>query len=236
MVLVFVSRRTLDAEVALDITAETFAQAFRGRRGFRGSTEPEERAWLLTIARRQIGRYLRRGVVERRALERLGATVPVVHEDDLSAIEDAAQLAELRAALGSELDRLRSDQREALRLRVIEERPYAERAVRRDPALCAGDRDHPPRRPAHAPVDDASRSHGCLGLDAARGQRSRPDRRGSASAPARGSRRRVTDPGRRRQHTALGSRRLAGGARRPRRPAQPARERRRSAPRSGADA
>ncbi len=126
MVLVFVSRRTLDAEVALDITAETFAQAFRGRRGFRGSTEPEERAWLLTIARRQIGRYLRRGVVERRALERLGATVPKLHEDDLQAIEEAADLAELRAALGAELSRLGSDQREALRLRVIEELPYHE--------------------------------------------------------------------------------------------------------------
>jgi DNA-directed RNA polymerase specialized sigma24 family protein len=45
-VLVFIARRTLDAELALDLTAETFAQAFRGRRAFRGSTEMEERAWL----------------------------------------------------------------------------------------------------------------------------------------------------------------------------------------------
>ncbi len=126
MVLAFVARRTLDAEVALDITAETFAQAFRGRRSFRGSSEAEQRAWLVTIARRQIGRYLRRGVVERRALERLGVMVPVAYEDDLRAIEDAAQLAELRAALSSELERLRRDQREALRLRVIEEHSYAE--------------------------------------------------------------------------------------------------------------
>jgi RNA polymerase sigma-70 factor, ECF subfamily len=44
-VLVFIARRTLDAELALDLTAETFAQAFRGRRSFRGSTEMEERAW-----------------------------------------------------------------------------------------------------------------------------------------------------------------------------------------------
>ena len=124
MILAFVARRTLDAEVALDITAETFAQAFRGRRSFRGSTAPEQRAWLLTIARRQIGRYLRRGVVERRAIERLGVTIPVAHEDDLRAIEDAAQLADLRATLTTELDRLRSDQREALWLRVIEERSY----------------------------------------------------------------------------------------------------------------
>jgi len=126
MVLAFVARRTLDAEVALDITAETFAQAFGGRRSFRGDSEAQQRAWLVTIARRQIGRYLRRGVVERRALERLGVMVPVAYEDDLRAIEEAAQLAELRAALSSELERLRRDQREALRLRVIEEHSYRE--------------------------------------------------------------------------------------------------------------
>ncbi len=126
MVLVFVARRTLDGEVSLDITAETFAQAFRGRRSFRGDSEPEQRAWLLTIARRQVARYMRRGVVERRALQRLGAMVPVAHEDDLRAIEEAAELSDLRAMLRGELDRLASDQRDALRLRVIEERPYHE--------------------------------------------------------------------------------------------------------------
>ena len=126
MVLVFVARRTLDGQVALDITAETFAQAFRGRRSFRGTTEAEQRAWLLTIARRQIGRYLRRGVVEKRALQRLGADVPVAHEDDLRAVEEAAELAQLRSAVCTELARLSGDQREALRLRVVEERPYDE--------------------------------------------------------------------------------------------------------------
>jgi len=77
MVLIFVARRTFDGEVALDITAETFAQAFRGRRSFRGRSDAEQRAWLLTIADRQVARYLRRGMVERRALARLGAIVPV---------------------------------------------------------------------------------------------------------------------------------------------------------------
>lgn len=126
MVLVVVMRRTLDAEVALDITAETFAQAFCARRSFRGTTEAELRAWVLTIAHRQVARYARRRHVERRALQRLGASVPTVHEDDLRAIEDAAELAELRDTVRAELDRLGSDQREAVRLRVIEERPYPE--------------------------------------------------------------------------------------------------------------
>jgi RNA polymerase sigma-70 factor (ECF subfamily) len=126
MVLIFVARRTFDGEIALDITAETFAQAFRGRRSFRGRSDAEQRAWLLTIADRQVARYFRRGMVERRALARLGAIVPVAHDDDLRAIEDAAELGELRVLLRAQLERLSADQREALRLRVIDERPYDE--------------------------------------------------------------------------------------------------------------
>ncbi|HEY6760195.1 MAG TPA: sigma-70 family RNA polymerase sigma factor [Baekduia sp.] len=125
-VLVFIARRTLDPELALDLTAETFAQAFRGRHGFRGTTPMEERAWLFTIARRQIALYHRRGRVERDALQLLGAQVPEAHEDDLREIEDAAGLQDLRSALGAELARLNADQRAALQLRVVEERPYPE--------------------------------------------------------------------------------------------------------------
>lgn len=125
-VLVFIARRTMDPELALDLTAETFAQAFRGRRGFRGTTAMEERAWLFTIARRQISLYHRRGRVERAALEVLGAQVPIAHEDDLREIEDAAGLSDLRATIGEELGRLNADQRAALQLRVVEEKPYPE--------------------------------------------------------------------------------------------------------------
>jgi RNA polymerase sigma factor (sigma-70 family) len=125
-VLVFIARRTLDPELALDLTAETFAQAFRGRRSFRGSSVAEERAWLFTIARRQISRYHRRGTVECRALQVLGASVPQATDDDLREIEEAADLDALREILGDELQRLSQDQREALRLRVVEERPYPE--------------------------------------------------------------------------------------------------------------
>lgn len=44
-------RALLALEVARDLTAETFAQAFRGRRRFRGTTEAEAPAWLYTIGR-----------------------------------------------------------------------------------------------------------------------------------------------------------------------------------------
>ncbi len=125
-VLVFFTRRTFDPEIALDLTAETFAQAYVGWRRLRGNSREERQAWLYTIARRQLSRYLRRGRVEREALVRLGIQVPMAHEDDLRSIERRAELAELRGALGDELGRLSVEQRRALDLRVVQERPYEE--------------------------------------------------------------------------------------------------------------
>src|ERR671919_2136554 len=68
--LAFFMRRTFDLEAARDLTAETFAQAFRHRRRFRGSTEAEAGAWLYGIARNQLSHYARAGQVERKALTR----------------------------------------------------------------------------------------------------------------------------------------------------------------------
>ena len=127
--LVFLARRTLDAAIAADLAAETFALAFRSWPRLLGRSEEEVRGWLFTVARRQVSRYLRRGRVERRAVQRLGIRVPSLHEDDLAAIDERAGLSELRAALGVELARLSLEQRDALRLRVVEERSYAEVAT-----------------------------------------------------------------------------------------------------------
>jgi RNA polymerase sigma factor (sigma-70 family) len=126
LVLRFCARRVLDPETAVDLCAETFAQAFRSRRGFRGSTEVEARAWLLTIARRQVARYLRRGALDRRARDAVGLQTPRLQDGDAEEIEQRAGLAPLRQALAEELSRLGGDQREALRLRVVEDLPYPE--------------------------------------------------------------------------------------------------------------
>ena len=122
----FLVRRTMDAEVAVDLTAETFAVALRSWRKLGPLGREQRRAWLFTVARRLYGRYVRRGRIERRAVERLTITVPSVHRDDLALIEERCGLGELRAALGMELGRLSDEQRDALRLRVVEERPYSE--------------------------------------------------------------------------------------------------------------
>jgi RNA polymerase sigma factor (sigma-70 family) len=128
-VLIFLTRRTWDGETALELTAETFAVALRSWRKLATLAAEQQRAWLFTVARRLLARYLRRARVERRALQRLGLQVPHVDHDELLAIERRAGLPELRATLARELDRLSAAQREALQLRVVEERSYREIAL-----------------------------------------------------------------------------------------------------------
>jgi RNA polymerase sigma-70 factor (ECF subfamily) len=84
--LAFFARRTFDVEVARDLTTETFAQAYEHRRRFRGSTDAEAAGWLYGIARHRLSRYARNGVVERKAVERLGIQLPAVSEDDYERI------------------------------------------------------------------------------------------------------------------------------------------------------
>jgi RNA polymerase sigma factor (sigma-70 family) len=125
-VLLFVTRRTWDGEVALELTAETFALALRSWRTLATLAPEQQRAWLFTVARRQLSRYVRRAKVERRAVQRLGMQIPRLDDDDLQLIERRAGLSRLRGPLERELGRLSGAQREALRLRVVDERSYEE--------------------------------------------------------------------------------------------------------------
>jgi RNA polymerase sigma factor (sigma-70 family) len=127
--LVFLLRRTFDVEVARDLTAETFAQAFEHRRRFRGQTDAEAEAWLYGIARHQLGRYARNGVIQRRAVERLGVAVPAVSDADHQRVVELAGLADLRKTVADAFSTLPVEQREALRLRVIDEHEYRDVAA-----------------------------------------------------------------------------------------------------------
>jgi RNA polymerase sigma-70 factor (ECF subfamily) len=51
--------------------------------------------------------------------------VPTLTEEDHARIEELASLGELRVTVADALEGLDGDQREALRLRVVEERPYS---------------------------------------------------------------------------------------------------------------
>jgi RNA polymerase sigma factor (sigma-70 family) len=126
----FFARRLFDPELALELAAETFAQAFEGRTRFRGKTEAEATSWLYVIARRQLSRYFRRGRAERRALDRLGLEVPDPSEDDIRRINELAGMSELRVLVAESLAPLSLGQRDALQLRIVDELPYSEVANR----------------------------------------------------------------------------------------------------------
>ena len=129
-VLVFHARRCLDAELAVDLMAETFAEALASRRRFRGTSEAEAAAWLFGIARNQLASFFRRGRAERTALKRLGIQVPAVAEDDLARIEALADIDAMRGQVTDQLARLSPQQRDALRMRIVDELGYPEVARR----------------------------------------------------------------------------------------------------------
>ena len=129
-ILVFLARRCVDPEVAVDLTAETFAEALTSQHRFRGSTENEAVGWLFGIARHQLGTYLRRGKAEQRAVRKLGIRLPALNAGDVGRIEELADLRGIREVLGEHVARLSSHQRDAIRLRVIDELSYPEIAHR----------------------------------------------------------------------------------------------------------
>lgn len=129
-VLIWLTRRVFDPEVAVDLTAEVFAQAYASRGMFRGSTPAEAGGWVFAIARHVLWHFLRKGEAERRAIARLGIQSPLVGEDEHQVIVERAGLLELRALVREQLQELSREQLAALQLRVVDELPYPEVAGR----------------------------------------------------------------------------------------------------------
>jgi RNA polymerase sigma-70 factor, ECF subfamily len=123
-ILAFLVRRTWDPEIAVDILAETFALALTGRQRFRGRRDEAARAWLFGIARHELADHFRRDGAQRRALARLGIERRPLTDAEYERIEELAGSRELRDRVAEELEALPVDQREAVRLRVVEEQGY----------------------------------------------------------------------------------------------------------------
>jgi RNA polymerase sigma-70 factor (ECF subfamily) len=124
--LVFLTRRTADPELGLDLWAETFAQAVTSQRRFRGRSRAEAAAWLYAIARRQLWQYYRRGSAERRAMKRLSLERPPADHLVEEALAQRAGLRGVRTELAAALSTLSEDTRMALALRVVEEMSFAD--------------------------------------------------------------------------------------------------------------
>jgi RNA polymerase sigma-70 factor (ECF subfamily) len=113
-------RQTRDPDAAHDLTAETFAQAWLARERFRDESGGSALPWLLGIARNILLMSVRRKRLEQLACERLGLRdrldgPPAAVEPDASWLDGLDDL----------LAELPDGQREALRLRVLEDRDYA---------------------------------------------------------------------------------------------------------------
>jgi RNA polymerase sigma factor (sigma-70 family) len=117
----FFCRRTHDAELAADLTAETFAAALAGRRRFRPEAGSAT-AWLYGIASKQLAYAQRRNAAERRARRRLGMERIEPLDADIERINTLGETTNARAWL----ERLAPDQRDAITAHVIYERGYDE--------------------------------------------------------------------------------------------------------------
>ena len=117
----FFARRTRDAELAADLTAETFAAALASRRRYRPEAGTAG-AWLYGIALKKLADAQRRGCAETRARRRLGMERIELSDEDIARIERLA--GDESASLL--LEDLAPDQRHAVMAHVVHERTYAD--------------------------------------------------------------------------------------------------------------
>lgn len=114
-VLHYHERRTHDPDAAHDLTAETFAQAWLARGRFRDEAGGSAGPWLFAIARHVLSASVRKRALEQTAARRLG-----IELSGTAAEPDEAWLDGLDEALAD----LPETQREAIRLRVVDDLAY----------------------------------------------------------------------------------------------------------------
>jgi RNA polymerase sigma-70 factor (ECF subfamily) len=87
-------------------------------------------AWLYGIARHQLSHFFRSGRIDAAARRRIGLPAHELPPEDYERIEELVDLSPIREAMLEAFDTLADDQREALRLRVIDGLGYGEVAAR----------------------------------------------------------------------------------------------------------
>jgi RNA polymerase sigma-70 factor (ECF subfamily) len=110
----FFVRRGAGSDAAVDMTAETFAQAWASRARFRDLAGGSAGPWLFIIARRVLMSSVARGRVERSMLERLQ-----VEWSESTESTDARWLDDLGGDMAAALAGLSVAGRRALELRVL---------------------------------------------------------------------------------------------------------------------
>ncbi len=115
------------AWAASDLTAETFAQAWLSRRRFRDQRDGSALPWLFGIAHNVLRDSARRDRIENRARRKLGLPLDLATDDGYADVDERLSP---RLALTELLAELPPPERQALKLRIVDELPYAEVAER----------------------------------------------------------------------------------------------------------
>jgi RNA polymerase sigma factor (sigma-70 family) len=123
-------RQTGSESAALDLTAETFAQAWRATRRFRDEADGSGAPWLFGIARNLLRQYYKHHRIETAARERLGLPLAFAESDDYDRVDDRISADSLGPALQTAVGALPDEQRRALELRVVQQLTYQEVAGR----------------------------------------------------------------------------------------------------------
>jgi RNA polymerase sigma-70 factor (ECF subfamily) len=122
-------RRTNSEEIAADLTAETFAQAWLSRRRFKGSDDDSGAPWLFGIARNLLGTWLRKQQVEAKGRRKLGIRSQVQSEDVYEQVDERVDAESARPQICAAVAGLPAEQRAALELRALEQMPYEQVAA-----------------------------------------------------------------------------------------------------------
>lgn len=123
----FVLRRTRDPGAAVELTAETFAQAWLSRDRYTDHDGGTIAPWLFGIARHVLASSVRRHAIERSARDRLRLEL----EPSATTI-DRSWLDGLDDDLSAALAELPDGQRRAIELRIVADQAYEEVARRLD--------------------------------------------------------------------------------------------------------
>ncbi len=119
-------RQTGSETAAIDLTAETFAQAWNSVRRFKDLADGSGAPWLFGIARNLLRQYHKHNRIESAARERLGLPTAWAECDEYDAVDERMFASSLAPTLRHAVRALPTEQQRALELRVVQQLDYEE--------------------------------------------------------------------------------------------------------------
>jgi len=117
-------RHTGSESASLDLTAETFAQAWHASRRFRDEADGSGAPWLFGIARNLLRQYHKHNRIESAARERMGLPAMAAECEDYERVDERSEIGALTPLLRRAVRALPAEQRRALELRIVHGLPY----------------------------------------------------------------------------------------------------------------